>query len=204
MNEASDFFDFRVVANVKTHPPASSLVKNAPLHQQLPLTTDKALELVTWALQQDFRVPLSNADTRAVMRKIGDLNMESYESIPSDGPKADATGFFRVQKFDGFLKGSQEVDLMQFSRTASKSKRSKRISLTGGGGSDAASVGNEDSLTKILQRVGSFDQSSHLWNIEVNRFRDLYKEALKQKQTQVALEAGDPISLQEPTVQIVE
>lgn len=200
--DASQFYDFRVVASVKTQPITS---RHETLLESLPVTSDKVLELVDWTLQQKLKDPsFSSRNTKEIFAKVAQLNAQTYEHVPQTCEKADCAGFFRVQKFDGFLKSNREEELLQLRVPQQKPKKKKQTQAAVLEGGDSQSVGAESSLTKILQQMGSFDAGTQVWTLHVNRFRDL-GHALKQKVPDVVLEAGSAGGVaQEPDVQIVD
>jgi len=59
-----------------------------------------------------------------------------------------------------------------------------------GGGSDGCStlsVGQESSLTRLLNRIGTYESMSELWTVDTNNLRSLFPDALRMREPQVVV-----------------
>lgn len=54
-----------------------------------------------------------------------------------------------------------------------------------GGATSTVSVGNESSLTRLLNRVGSYEAMSELWTVDTDSLRNLFPEALRMREPDV-------------------
>jgi hypothetical protein len=57
----------------------------------------------------------------------------------------------------------------------------------GGGATSVVSVGNESSLTRLLNRVGTYESMSELWTVDTNSLRSLFPEALRMREPDVVV-----------------
>ena len=49
------------------------------------------------------------------------------------------------------------------------------------------SVGQESSLTRLLNRIGTYESMSELWTVDTNNLRSLFPEALRMREPQVVV-----------------
>ncbi len=57
----------------------------------------------------------------------------------------------------------------------------------GGGAASTVSVGNESSLTRLLNRVGTYECMSELWTVDTDSLRKLFPEALRMREPEVVV-----------------
>ena len=57
----------------------------------------------------------------------------------------------------------------------------------GGDSRSAVSVGQESSLTRLLNRIGTYESMSELWTVDTNNLRSLFPEALRMREPQVVV-----------------